>query len=121
MSKKPKTTTRKPNAKTRAWYDAHPPVVVPTPHVCSSLASADFEVTTSSRTQAPKKPVKPTRIKKPRPLWGFSVLNENFEEGPCVLKSDWLCLHGPDNIRELAAWLTHAASWIEQEARRGKK
>ena len=115
MSKKPKTTTRKPNAKTRAWYDAHPPVVVPTPHVCSSVGySHGLEIVTSSRTQAPAKPVKPTRVRRPRNSTFMQVCRG------AIMVTD-VGVMDSSEARKHAAWLTHAAAYLEQEARRGKK
>lgn len=122
MKKKPKkpakTTGRKPNAKTRAWYDAHPPQVVsakPRPDMQTFIGGVynTGAVTTSSRTQPPKPPVKAARVKRPRDTDSMRVYLKN------ILVTG-LGLMDSSEARRRAAWLTHAAAYLEQEARRGK-
>lgn len=96
--KKPaKTNARKPNHDDRAPFGFYIP----------------SEVTTSSRTQPPAKPVKATRVRRPRDTDSMRVYLKN------ILVTG-LGLMDSSEARRRAAWLTHAAAYLEQEARRGK-
>ncbi len=77
---------------------------------------AIMPVTTSSRTQAPKKPIKPTRVKRPKDCLGWCVFKGKY--GWAIYRANWIACT-PSEARRLAAWLAHAAAYIEQEAKRG--
>lgn len=59
------------------------------------------------------KPVKATRVKRPRNTDSMRVYLKN------ILVTG-LGLMDSSEARRRAAWLTHAAAYLEQEARRGK-
>ena len=104
MTKKRKTAATACEIQSRS-------ILTPFPHG----HNGDF-VVTSSRTQAPKPPVKPTRVRRPKARLVMWI-------PPGRLFVYWPSMNGgimdSTEARARAAWLLHAAAWLEQEARRG--
>lgn len=61
------------------------------------------------------KPAKVMKVRRPSPAFGFSAFAGTFEDAPHIWRHDALCLTRPESIRKLAAWMEHAAAWIEQQ------
>lgn len=77
------------------------------------------QVTSSSRTQPPKQPGKVAGVRRPMDKHGWSINYNSI--GTYAEFCDECFSYDPRHIRAVAAWLTHAAAYIEQEGRRGKK